>query len=95
MILTIYCFGNIKLFRTHPDFKQEMHEKVRHILVDEYQDTNVVQHELLKHLAKRNNDFAVDSLALLAMKINQFIPGVALLLPISSTSNMTFRTQTQ
>lgn len=52
----------LKLFSNHADFKKEMHEKVRHILVDEYQDTNVVQHELLKHLAKQNNQFAVDSL---------------------------------
>ena len=36
--------------------------KVRHILVDEYQDTNTVQHALLKHMALDDKKFIVDSL---------------------------------
>lgn len=53
----------LKLFRTDAAFKKEMQETVQHILVDEYQDTNVVQHELLKHLAKnKSNKFAIESL---------------------------------
>lgn len=55
----------LKLFRTHPEFKQEMQDTVKHILVDEYQDTNVVQHELLKHLALDvKKKFAVESLCI-------------------------------
>jgi len=53
----------LKLFKSDKSFKEEMHNTVRHILVDEYQDTNVVQHELLKHMSKNSkNDFAVDSI---------------------------------
>lgn len=40
-----------QLVSSHPDFKQHLQQTVRHILVDEYQDTNIVQHELLKLLA--------------------------------------------
>ena len=41
----------VKLFKKNPDFKKRFQETTRHILVDEYQDTNVVQHELLKQMA--------------------------------------------
>ncbi len=39
------------LFNKHTDFKTEHQRNVRHVLVDEYQDTNSVQHALLKHMA--------------------------------------------
>ncbi len=42
----------LNLFKKHPAFKQEFQQRVRHILVDEYQDTNVIQHELLKNMAQ-------------------------------------------
>jgi DNA helicase-2/ATP-dependent DNA helicase PcrA len=54
--------NTVKLFAKHPEFKQQHHRTVRHLLVDEYQDTNVVQHELLKHMAKSGNATIVDSL---------------------------------
>jgi DNA helicase-2/ATP-dependent DNA helicase PcrA len=38
----------VMLLKTKKDFTTAYQEKVRHILVDEYQDTNVIQHELLK-----------------------------------------------
>lgn len=41
----------LNLFKKNPGFKKQFQERVTHILVDEYQDTNVVQHELLKHMA--------------------------------------------
>lgn len=41
----------VKLFKKNPAFKKEFQDITRHILVDEYQDTNVVQHELLKQMA--------------------------------------------
>ncbi len=44
----------LHLFSRYPEFKQEHQEHIQHILVDEYQDTNVVQHELLKHMAKKD-----------------------------------------
>jgi DNA helicase-2/ATP-dependent DNA helicase PcrA len=53
----------LKLFSHSPEFKKRYQEHVRHILVDEYQDTNVVQHALLKHMAQTSDQkFALDSL---------------------------------
>ncbi len=45
-----------------PAFAQRMRERVRHVLVDEYQDTNMVQHEIIKALALYNGKLALDSL---------------------------------
>ena len=43
-------------------FKQKFQKEVRHILVDEYQDTNLVQHELLMQMTKNGKKFQSDSL---------------------------------
>jgi DNA helicase-2/ATP-dependent DNA helicase PcrA len=54
----------LQLF-THASFKTEFQQMVRHVLVDEYQDTNIIQHELLKAMAKdAHNKFAIDSLCI-------------------------------
>jgi DNA helicase-2/ATP-dependent DNA helicase PcrA len=42
----------LNLFKKHPAFKAQFQRTVRHILVDEYQDTNVIQHEFLKNMAQ-------------------------------------------
>lgn len=42
--------------------QQTLHKEIRHVLVDEYQDTNIVQHEIIKYLTLKNNTFAIDSL---------------------------------
>src|SRR5690606_24051973 len=40
--------GNaVELFRRHPDVLEHYRRRFRHILVDEYQDTNPVQNELV------------------------------------------------
>ncbi len=52
----------LRLFANNSVFKNQFQQRVRHILVDEYQDTNVVQHELLKHMALNNKEFSADSL---------------------------------
>ena len=53
----------LELLKTNPGFKTNFQSKVRHILVDEYQDTNEVQHELLKEMALNDKkEFAIDSL---------------------------------
>ena len=54
----------LKLFRTNNSFKEKFQATVRHILVDEYQDTNKVQHALLLHMVKSldSNEFSIDSL---------------------------------
>lgn len=52
----------LKLFKNNP-FQTVFQQTVRHILIDEYQDTNVVQHELLKLMAKNhNNERVADSI---------------------------------
>lgn len=51
-----------KLFEKNEQFKNAMHNQVRHILVDEYQDTNVIQHALLKQMALHEKKFILDSL---------------------------------
>ncbi len=52
----------LNLFSTNTTFKEQFQQTVRHILVDEYQDTNVVQHELLKAMTLKNKQFNIDSL---------------------------------
>ncbi len=51
-----------KLFKKNRSFKQKFQEQIQHILVDEYQDTNIVQHELLKQMAKRNKKLVMQSI---------------------------------
>lgn len=52
----------LKLF-AHEQFKTTFQNTVRHILVDEYQDTNIVQHALLKAMSLNNNNkFISDSI---------------------------------
>lgn len=52
----------LKLFNKQ-EFRHEFQQDIRHILIDEYQDTNVVQHELLKRMAKDSKmQFAIDSI---------------------------------
>jgi len=45
----------LKLFKENNDFRNKFQKKIKHILVDEYQDTNLVQHELLKYMSLGNN----------------------------------------
>jgi len=56
-------FYGIKLFEQN-NFKKIFRQRVRHILVDEYQDTNYAQHTLLKHMAIDNNACIIDSLCI-------------------------------
>jgi DNA helicase-2/ATP-dependent DNA helicase PcrA len=42
----------VQLFRNHPDVLRSYQERFKHILIDEYQDTNVAQNELAVILAK-------------------------------------------
>lgn len=53
----------VELFDQYPHFKELFQNNVRHLLVDEYQDTNKVQHALLKKMALNGkNEFTIDSL---------------------------------
>ena len=58
LLLTI-----LKIFEKNKDFKKKFQSRIKHILVDEYQDTNSVQHELLKNMGlNEKNKFVLDSL---------------------------------
>ena len=49
-----------QLFREHDDVRERYQQRYRYLLVDEFQDTNKVQYDLLKHLAAgTRNIFAV------------------------------------
>ena len=54
--LIIYC---LKLFRQRPAVLEEYRKKFKYILVDEFQDTNVVQYESVKMLADPENNLTV------------------------------------
>ena len=46
----------LRLFRTHADILAEYQERFRYILVDEYQDTNIVQYLWLRLLAQKRRN---------------------------------------
>lgn len=52
----------LALFEKHEEFKSKHQNRILHILVDEYQDTNKVQHALLKAMSLKNNEFILNSL---------------------------------
>ena len=53
----------LKLFKNHPEVKRMHQERVRHLLVDEYQDTNTIQHALLSEMAlDTKKNFCIDSI---------------------------------
>lgn len=53
----------LKIFKTNKQFRLNFQKRVRHMLVDEYQDTNMVQHELLKMMGlDEKKRFNLDSL---------------------------------
>ncbi len=49
----------VELFRDHPDILQKWQNKIRYLLVDEYQDTNTCQYELVKLICGRFGLFTV------------------------------------
>lgn len=49
----------IELFDRHPGVRDMYADRFRHVLVDEYQDTNGVQYRLLRHLTVFRQDIAV------------------------------------
>ena len=46
----------LTIFSNHPDVLAEYHNKLTHILVDEYQDTNIAQYLWLRLLAQKNKN---------------------------------------
>lgn len=49
----------LKLFKTRPGIRARYQKQFKHILVDEFQDTNWAQYELIKLLASLNNNITV------------------------------------
>ncbi len=50
----------VKIFKSRPDILEKYREKFRHILIDEYQDTNRAQYVLTNLLAEKRRDiFAI------------------------------------
>lgn len=47
------------LFQHHPETRQRWQQKIRYLLVDEYQDTNTSQYELVKWLVGERRRFTV------------------------------------
>jgi ATP-dependent DNA helicase Rep len=47
----------LKLLRDHPEVREKWQQKLGHVLVDEYQDTNATQYELLKLLVGERGRF--------------------------------------
>jgi DNA helicase II / ATP-dependent DNA helicase PcrA len=55
----------LKLLKKEPLLKQQHQDRVRHILIDEYQDTNRVQHALVKELScNAQGQWILDSLCI-------------------------------
>jgi DNA helicase-2/ATP-dependent DNA helicase PcrA len=51
----------LRLLKNNTVVRHQFQNHIRHILIDEYQDTNLVQHELLKTMSLYDNDLAIDS----------------------------------
>jgi DNA helicase-2/ATP-dependent DNA helicase PcrA len=51
--------NTVRLFRQHPDVLDHYRRRFRHVLVDEYQDTNRVQNELVLLLAGEHHNVCV------------------------------------
>lgn len=49
----------VRLFREHPDVLERYRQRFEHVLVDEYQDTNVAQNELVLMLAGGHRNVCV------------------------------------
>jgi DNA helicase-2/ATP-dependent DNA helicase PcrA len=49
----------VRAFRDHPDVLQELQERFKYILIDEYQDTNHAQYILAHALAQRHKNICV------------------------------------
>jgi DNA helicase-2/ATP-dependent DNA helicase PcrA len=49
----------LQLFEEHPDVLTRYQDQFKHVLVDEYQDTNTVQAKIVDHLAKKSRNLLV------------------------------------
>ncbi len=47
---------NLTIFNTHPDILADYHQRITHVMVDEYQDTNVAQYLWLSLLSQKSRN---------------------------------------
>ena len=52
-------FLTVRLFREHPELKQEFSEKYKYLMIDEYQDTNSLQFEVVTALTTAHSNICV------------------------------------
>jgi DNA helicase-2/ATP-dependent DNA helicase PcrA len=52
-------FWGAKLLRENPSIREKYAQRFRHVVVDEFQDTNLAQYELLKHLSSVHQNIFV------------------------------------
>lgn len=48
-----------ELFEKHPEVRQKWQQRFKHVLIDEYQDTNAVQYKLVKSLVNTERNICV------------------------------------
>jgi len=51
--------NGLKLFQDHPEIQERYSERFRYVMVDEYQDTNVIQAEWVDALARQHRNLMV------------------------------------
>ena len=49
----------LELFQKHPEIRKKWQDKFQHILIDEYQDTNMVQYNIVKLLVNEKRNICV------------------------------------
>jgi DNA helicase-2/ATP-dependent DNA helicase PcrA len=49
----------VELFRSHPDVLHEYQQRFQHVLIDEYQDTNMAQNEIALALASEHGQITI------------------------------------
>jgi len=52
-------FNTVELFKKHPDVLEHYQRRFRHVLVDEYQDTNMVQNAIVTMLSEAHRQVCV------------------------------------
>jgi superfamily I DNA/RNA helicase len=49
----------LELFKKHPEVREKWQKRFKHILIDEYQDTNTIQYQLVKLLVNEKRNICV------------------------------------